>query len=338
MHIPYSRNDALQAAVFPACSTTSGAAGGNIYLCLMRIFLDCRPLQEAGADSERTRFILSCAAGLTVHQDVEWLFLLSGRGGDLPLPAGERIMARRSFWLVSQTARKHKADLIMMTDDRKVRSSIPQCRWVPGGSLLRLPSGNVVTVPLAAEEGVGVLAMEDRERVKGVIAEGKEYFLADITGAGVPAVVDLLKAFSLFKKRQLSNMKLVLMGKGHPGVIEKLDSYKYRQDVCLDPGVGRDEMVGGAYGVVHLARRDSLGVDVLNAWKAHVPVITTEAEAGEAVLRVVSGDPVPLADGLKSLYKDEAFRGELVGKAALRAADLSLRQSVTMIWEAIGRN
>lgn len=317
---------------------TSGTAGLNIYLCLMRIFLDCRALQKAGADSERTRFILSCVAGLTLYQGVEWLFLLSGREGDLSLPAGERIMARRSFWLVSRTVRKYKADLIMMTDGRKVRSSVPQCSWMPGGSLLRLSSGDVVTVSLTADGGVEPLAMEERERVKGAIAGGKEYFLADITGAGVPAVVDLLKAFSLFKKRQMSNMKLVLMGKGHPGVIEKLDSYKYRQDVCLDPVVGRGEMVGGAYGVVHLARRDSLGLDVLNAWTAHVPVITMEAGAGEAVHLVAAGDPVPLADGLKSLYKDEAFRGELIGKAALRAADLSLRQSVAMIWEAIGRN
>jgi len=311
---------------------------GRTYLCLMRIFLDCRPLQHAGTDSERTRFILSCAAGLTVYRGVEWLFLLNGKGMDLPLPAGEKIVARRSFWLISRTVRKYKADLIMMTDGRKVRSSVPKCRWMPGGSLLRFSSGAEVKVPPAADEKVAPLAMEDRERVKQRVTEGKEYFLSEITGADLAAVVNLLKAFSLFKKRQLSNMKLVLTGKGHPGVTEKLDSYKYRQDVSLSPEVGMEEVIGGAYAMVHIGRRNSLGLDVLNAWKAHVPVVSTEtmeAAAGEAVLQVAAA---PLADGLKSLYKDEAFRRELIGKAVLRLADLSLQRSVTTIWEAIGRN
>jgi len=183
-----------------------------------------------------------------------------------------------------------------------------------------------------------------RERVKEKIAEGKEYFLSDVNGARVQEIVHLLKAFSLFKRRQLSNMKLVLTGRVDREIIEKLDSYKYRQDVCINPGTGMEEpgwrldVVGGAYAVIHLARRDSLGLDVLNAWKAGVPVITDQAGNGDPVLRVAPGDPAPLADALKTLYKDEAFRSELIGKAALGAAGLSLRQSVATIWEAIGRN
>jgi hypothetical protein len=58
----------------------------------------------------------------------------------------------------------------------------------------------------------------------------------------------------------------------------------------------------------------------------------------EAVVRVPAGDPASLADGLKSLYKDETLRNGLIEKAALSVADLSLRQSVTTIWDAIGRN
>ena len=297
----------------------------------MRIFLDCRPLQYEGVDSERTRFILSCATGLGVYRGVEWLFLLKEKGVNLPLPAGEKIVARRSFWLISRIARKYKADLIMMTDGRKVWSSVPRCRWMRGGSSLRLSSGEEVTVPLAADESVAPLAMEERDRVKERVTGGKEYFVSDITGAGMTEVVRLLKAFSLFKKRQLSNMMLILMGKGHSGVVEKLDSYKYRQDVILRPEVRMEEVIGGAYALVRVARRDSLGLDVLNAWKAHVPVIGEETG-------VPAGDPAPLADGLKSLYKDEAFRRGLIEKGVLRSADFHLQRSVTTIWDAIGRN
>jgi glycosyltransferase involved in cell wall biosynthesis len=148
--------------------------------------------------------------------------------------------------------------------------------------------------------------------------------------------MDLLKAFSLFKKRQLSNMKLVLSG---VGAIEKLDSYKYRQDVCLYPERSGGQMEG-AYAVIHLPHASDPGIALLNAWRAGVPVITSSAEglaSGEIVLRVGANDPASLADGLKSLYKDEAFRKELIGKGMLHAAGLSVHQTVAAIWGVLGK-
>jgi len=53
---------------------------------------------------------------------------------------------------------------------------------------------------------------------------------------------------------------------------------------------------------------------------------------------VPAGDPASLADGLKSLYKDETLRNGLIEKAGLRVADLKLQEAVTTIWDAIGRN
>ncbi|MDO6434309.1 glycosyltransferase [Flavitalea sp. BT771] len=322
----------------------------------MLILLDCRPLQGPGPASEKTRFLLSCAAGLTEQEGVQWLFLLNKGGRSLPLPAGEKVMTWKYFWAIPRIVRKYQADLIMMTDGRLAGGTkVPQCCWIPGkaeGKVMEkvraaravlcfadktdkeIFSG-VHAVPPAPDEGVAPLSMEAREAVKGRVSEGKEYFYTDIAGAPLSGVINLLKAFSLFKKRQLSNMKLVLAGEGDPGLAGKLDSYKYRQDVCLVPAVERD-ILGAAYGAISLERRGSLSIDVLNAWKVRVPVITSAAR--EAVLRVPAGDPAALADGLKSLYKDETFRNGLIEKAAPGVADLSLRRSVATIWDAIGRN
>jgi len=323
----------------------------------MLILLDCRPLQGPGAGSEKTRFLFSCAAGLTAQKGVQWLFLLNKGGKSLSLPAGEKVMTSRVFWPIPRMARKYHADLIMMTDGRLAGGTkVPQCCWIPGKADGKLPEKvraarailcfadnfsdkevfpGVHVVSPAPDEKMAPLPMEARERVKGRVADGKEYFYTDIAGAPLPGVINLLKAFSLFKKRQLSNMKLVLAGEGDPGIAEKLDSYKYRQDVCLVPGVEEDVM-GGAYAVISLERRGGLGIDVLNAWKARVPVITSGASG--AVLRVPAGDPASMADGLKSLYKDETLRNGLIEKAGLRVADLKLQGAVTTIWDAIGRN
>jgi hypothetical protein len=322
----------------------------------MLILLDCRPLQGPGPVSEKTRFLLSCAAGLTAQEGVQWVFLLNKGGGSLSLPAGEKVMIWKFFWPIPRIVRKYQADLIMMTDGRLAGGTkVPQCCWISGkadGKMVEKVRGaravlcfadmtdkdafpGIHAVPPAPDEEMAPLSMEAREAVKGRVADGKEYFYTDIAGASLSGVINLLKAFSLFKKRQLSNMKLVLAGEGDPGIAGKLDSYKYRQDVCLVPG-GEEEMMGGAYAAISLERRGSLGIDVLNAWKARVPVITSADR--EAVVRVPAGDPASLADGLKSLYKDETLRNGLIEKAALSVADLSLRQSVTTIWDAIGRN
>jgi hypothetical protein len=318
----------------------------------MLILLDCRPLQHAGADNEKVRFLLSCAAGLTAQKGVKWLFLLNKRAPALSLPEGEKVLTGRSFRIVARTARKYKADLIMMTDGGSANATkVPQCSWVfgPPGSGKRLdklrmraravfsfreifPGVHVVNPP--PEEAAAPLSVEAREKIKERLAEGKEYFYTEIAGAKSSEVINLLKAFSLFKKRQLSNMKLVLAGED-VGLTEKLSSYKYRQDVCLCPRTGVEQLAG-AYAVISLNREGSLGIDVLNAWKAGVPVIA--AEESEAVLRVPAGDPAPLADGLKSLYKDETLRNELIGKGARRVAGLSLGAAVGTIWDAIGRN
>jgi hypothetical protein len=162
--------------------------------------------------------------------------------------------------------------------------------------------------------------------------------------------MNLLKAFSLFKKRQLSNMRLVLAG---AGAIDKLDSYKYREDICLFSGEAKG-LMEAAYAVIHSPRRNDPGIAVLNAWRARAPVIMLEegkegtkgtagakalagaAAAPEAVLRVRADDTAGLAEALKSLYRNEGIRNELIEKGASRVADLSIRGSAAVIGELLG--
>ena len=302
----------------------------------MRILIDVRPLQAEGAGSERSRFLLSCISGLSALKGVEWVYLLN-EGEDLPLPAGEKVMPKGLFRRIAGIAKEQGADLVMMTDGKEARTSQAQCWWLKERPVLRVGTGAEVVVPLAPGEGIVPLSMEERALAKGRIAEGKEYFFVDIAGVPPAEVIEMLKAFSLFKKRQLSNMKLVLAGGKDKELAGKLDSYKYRQDVILHPG-GDGMLVGGAYAMVRLAERGSWGIDVLNAWKAGVPVILAEAGENGDMLRVVKGDPALMAEGLKTLYKDERYRGELIEKGRLAVAGAGIDRTVAMIWEAIGGN
>ncbi|HVV06160.1 MAG TPA: hypothetical protein VHC96_18140, partial [Puia sp.] len=194
---------------------------------------------------------------------------------DLVMTGGEGLKTRGTSGAIkmSETNRAIKMSernkAIKMSETNKPIKT-PLCVWEMSEKGLVFSAGETeVRVPLAPDEEVRSLSAEEREKWKEETAGGREYFFADVTGLRTSKVVNLLKAFSLFKKRQLSNMRLVLAG---AGTIDKLDSYKYREDICLFPGREKGSMEA-AYAVIHIPRRNDPGIAVLNAWRAKAPVI-----------------------------------------------------------------
>ena len=328
----------------------------------MLILLDCRPLQKAGASSETSWFIITCVKELTAQRGVEWVFLLDKAGEGLDLPTDSRQLVRKTLlgdklwyrWILPRMAKQEKVDMVMTGGGRPKTSGagglktlgagrdwtikIPLCTWsLSEAGLIFSLDGKEIGAPLAPDEEVRPLAMAEREKLKEETAEGREYFFADVTGMGASKVMNLLKAFSLFKKRQLSNMKLVLAG---AGTIDKLDSYKYREDVCLYP-MSTKGLIEAAYAVIHTPRRNEPGIALLNAWRAKAPVITVangtgEAKVPEAVLQVQPDDVGGLAEAMKSLYKNEGIRNELIERGGARVAGLSVRGSAEAIGAILG--
>jgi hypothetical protein len=79
------------------------------------------------------------------------------------------------------------------------------------------------------DEAVRPASPAEKEETKATRTQGREYFLADLSGGGEEVVVNLLLAFSLFKKRQHSNMRLVLTGRlsgPSAGIRERLKTYR----------------------------------------------------------------------------------------------------------------
>ena len=80
------------------------------------------------------------------------------------------------------------------------------------------------------------LHWEEAEKIKEKYTGGNEYFLFDGAIHTRSNLTNLLKAFSLFKKRQKSSMQLVLLIDNIPPkneFVESLRLYKYRNEVKL---------------------------------------------------------------------------------------------------------
>jgi len=191
--------------------------------------------------------------------------------------------------------------------------------------------------PMDYEEGGSVLEQ---------YTDGAAYFL--YAGALQPRknLVNLLKAFSIFKKRQQSNMKLVLAGRmawKNDEFLKLLSSYKYRNDVILTGYVEEGELarlMAAAYALVYPSLFEGFGVPVLEAMQSGVPAVSS---SGSAMEEVAGGagiyfDPrnvEDIADKLMLIYKDENLRSRSIREGLQRAAEFSWDRSAAQFWDSM---
>ena len=214
--------------------------------------------------------------------------------------------------------------------------------WLSSGSRPGKEMFTVITPWPSAT--VTPLSAGDRAVIKDKFAQGREFFFADASDTGEEGMLYLLKAFSIFKKRQLSNLQLLIAGDPGEEIKEKLETYKYRQDVhwCRVSEVRDGRVPAAAYAVLYLSGNDSPGAPILEAWASGVPVLVTArarlAEmAGDAALAAGAEDPTALAGHLMSIYKDEVLRSRLIEKGFSRLPEFAVGGTISRVWAVINR-
>ena len=206
----------------------------------------------------------------------------------------------------------------------------------------RIASEKIQVVYPAASEIFKPAGMHQKEKARGKYSDGKEYFY--YTGAlkQEKSFINLLKAFSHFKKRQKSNLKLLLSRKLMNGAFAKsLSTYSYRKDVQLIEITNekeRAEVMASAYAVLYLFPDTDFPVSALEAMQCGAPVITVahpsiEELTGDAVLYAGTNDPKDLGEKMIRLYTDEDLRHHLVEKGKQIALQFSWQDSAELLWQ-----
>lgn len=198
----------------------------------------------------------------------------------------------------------------------------------------------------AAKDIFGPVSWEEKESIKAKYTGGHEFFL--YTGAIHPRknLVNLLKAFSLFKKRQQNNWKLVLAGRlawKYNQFVENLKTYKYRNDVVLTGYIEESELVkitGASYALVYPSVWEGFGVPVLEGMKCGVPVITSansamQEIAGDAALFADPDNQQDIADKMLLVYKDESLRSRLIEKGKECARLYTWDRTAELLWKSV---
>lgn len=190
------------------------------------------------------------------------------------------------------------------------------------------------------------LPYEEKEQVKEKYSAGCEYFI--YAGSIHPRKnpINLLKAFSRFKKRQQSNMKLIFAGRlawKTDEFTKLLSTFRFRNDVILTGYLEKNELaklVASAYALVYPSFFEGFGVPPLEALQCGVPAIVSNNSAlpeigGDAYLYIDPENPDDIAEKLMLIYKDEVLRSRLIENGKNQLQLFSWDESAKKMWSCI---
>lgn len=183
------------------------------------------------------------------------------------------------------------------------------------------------------------LDWEEREKIKAENSNGCEYFFAHCYSEALFLLI--LKSFSLFKKWQKSNMKLVLINNMLKEVaLSKLTTYKYKEDVVLmdnDNKWQNRQLLSASYAMIYANEIQLFAMPVLEAMSSGVPVIIAGSEAAVEIAAdsclFAHENPQELAEYLKLVYKNEAKRNQMIASGYVQANAFNLETSAGKLYE-----
>lgn len=189
----------------------------------------------------------------------------------------------------------------------------------------KIPPDKIQVAYSAADENYLPVSYLERELVKEKYANGNEYFVSFGQFHPGSILINLLKAFSAFKKRQKSGMRLLIASDSK--ILDKefvlaLKTFKFRDDLRVLEDLASDEhskIVASAWGAVHIPLVDNFGSSLFNVMKCGVPIVTSSTGfipeiAGDAALLANPLNFKEIAVQMMLLFKDEKLRIDLIEK------------------------
>ncbi len=169
------------------------------------------------------------------------------------------------------------------------------------------------------------LDWEAKERIKEKYADSKAYFLFSGVINENSNLINLLKAFTFFKKRQKSNMLLLIAGKANDAFKKEFKNYLLRDEVRLLEDLSHTELAeitAAGYAMVHPVIYSGFSQSPLQAMQCGVPVVTSNIESlvslySNAALYADAADFKDIAENMMLIYKDEDKAKELIVAGSL---------------------
>lgn len=204
-------------------------------------------------------------------------------------------------------------------------------------------TNKIDTIPPGINEIFGPVSFEERELIKEKYAEGREYFFCRGSTGPNSNLINLLKAFSFFKKRQKSNMMLLIAGKTNEQFKQELKTFKFRNEVNLLEDLSNEEtakLTAAAYAMVHPVFYDAFATATLGAMQCKVPVLCSNTDTlteffDDAALYFNPEDFKDIAEKMMLVFKDEDMAKKLVKAGEIQCRRYHWDKTAGLLWQSI---
>jgi glycosyltransferase involved in cell wall biosynthesis len=197
-----------------------------------------------------------------------------------------------------------------------------------------------------ANEMYGPVSDEVATLTRKQYSDGKPYFF--YVGALHPRknIINLLKAFDIFRATTKIQMKIVIVGKVYWWNDEMEKEYKkivHKEDIVF---VGRVEtdvlknLLASSLAVTYVSLFEGFGIPIVEAMYSEVPVITSNTSSmpevgGDAALYVNPFSVDSIADAMKDIYYNKDLRKTLVENAKIRRKEFTWDKSAERLWQSV---
>lgn len=194
-----------------------------------------------------------------------------------------------------------------------------------------------------------VLEIEEREEIKEKYAEGNEYFIYPGTISPFKNLVNLLKAFSAFKKRQRSGMQLIIAGekgKDFDEFMHSVQLYRFKKEVKILTELSAKEsekLIAAAYATILPATNEVSVTAALQSMQCDVPVIAFSLGAipeicADAGSYFTSDGYKNITEKMMLMFKDEKLRTAIIDKGKAQVQNYNWNKSADLAWKVMVEN
>jgi len=209
-----------------------------------------------------------------------------------------------------------------------------------------MPMPVITVIKPACRTVINSLTWTEAESIKTQYTGGRAFFLFTGNISEQHQLIDLLKAFSVFKKWQQSNMQLVIAGYETAWTQvfeEKLLTYKYRTDVIILKNVNGAEtakLVAASYAILYPVAADVFPLGLLWGVQSNKAVIASDNYSNRQITPAAEWvDKNNTAEGFAKamilLYRDEKHLQLLVQQTTGPSRQLNRGQMLAEVWQCI---
>jgi len=188
-----------------------------------------------------------------------------------------------------------------------------------------------------------------RKSIREKYTGDAEYFI--FVGSLHPRknLVNLFKAFDLFKQTDQNGIKLLLAGARMWWTNEIKDTFgsmKYKDDVIFTGRVSDTDLSGlmaSALALTYVSYFEGFGIPILEAFHCGTPVITSGISsmpevAGDAAILVDPFNTESIADAMRKVANDPVLRNNLIEKGIVRKELFSWEKTAGLVWNTIEKS